>query len=82
MSECPYCKRQFTAKEIVERRQKRIQNALDSRNKAKANGNKLGRKKIRDDLSIRKLRALGYTIRFIANLQGISTASVMRALKT
>lgn len=83
MKKCPYCKRTFTAKELADRRQERIQNALNSQAKAKRNGNKLGRKKIRDDGLIRWYRRhKGLTIRAIAEKTGISTASVQRALKT
>lgn len=56
------------------------QNALNSAAKAKANGNHPGRKKLRNDEIIRKLRRRGLSIRAIAKLEGVSTTAVQRAL--
>jgi len=68
--------------QIILGKSKKRENANASRKKAKANGSKLGRKKIRDDKSINKLRNTGLSIRTIAKIEGVSTTAVQRALKT
>ena len=67
-------------KRLIGRALKR-ENAFASIAKAKANGSKLGRKKIRNDKRIRSLRAQGFTIRQIARLEKVSTGAVQRGLK-
>lgn len=62
------------------RRRLRVENAFMSRAKARTKGSKLGRKKRRDDETIRKLRREGRTIRAIAKATGVSTTAVQRAL--
>jgi hypothetical protein len=62
-------------------RRSRVENAHASRRKAIAAGHKLGRKKVRDDAVIMKLRMEGLTIREIAARIGMSTMAVQRGLK-
>lgn len=79
---CKYCFSEYDvevrAKTAYE---KKRQNAINSAMKAKANGNKGGRKKIRDDKKIRQLRLSGLTIRQIAAEVNLSTTAVQRSLK-
>ncbi len=65
---------------IEYKREKKQINALHSVQKAKENGNQVGRKKVRDDSLIWRLRKEGMTIRSIAKQTGVSSASVQRSL--
>lgn len=56
-------------------------NANASVKKAKANGNSVGRKKLRNDALIISMRQDGHTLRSIAEYTGVSIASVQRALR-
>lgn len=56
------------------------ENAKASSRKAKERGTRVGRKKIRNDDNIWKLRDRGLSIRAIAKLEGVSTTVVHRAL--
>ena len=49
--------------------------------RAKESGKKIGRPKKRNDFEIRELRAEGMTIRQIAQLVGLSSTAVQRAIK-
>ncbi len=57
-----------------------MQNALNSRAKAKAAGRPLGRKKRGDPILIMSLRSQGHSIRKIAALAGVSTTAVSRRI--
>lgn len=83
MVKCKYCLRPITKNVIAKKRAIKVQNALNSLAKAKANGNcaKMGRKKIRNDEQIRALRKTGLTMRAIAKKIGLSTTAVQRGLK-
>jgi DNA invertase Pin-like site-specific DNA recombinase len=50
--------------------------------RAKAQGKRLGRRKLRDDAQIRRLRSEGKSIRAIAKLIGLSTTAVQRGLRS
>jgi DNA invertase Pin-like site-specific DNA recombinase len=63
------------------KRAERVDNAHNSLAKATANGNKIGRKRIRNNDEIKKLRSEGLTYREIASKIGLSTAAVQRGLK-
>ena len=83
MSKCPHCGiglslREYNPKEYKRRKSA---NALSSVAKAKANGTKLGRKKIRNDAQIEGLRKMGYSIRDIAVRVGVSSATVWKSLQ-
>ena len=78
---CPRCKRPVTRAVTEDLRARKKQNAINSLAKARANGTKLGRKKIRDDDLIKNLRAEGFSIREIAFIAKVSTAAVQRGLK-
>lgn len=78
---CPYCQEPLSGEVIMRKRRSAAENAHASRAKAKANGTKMGRPKIRDDKLIRELRRQGHTIREIALIVGVSTAAVQRGLK-
>lgn len=56
------------------------ENAKASSRKAKENGSRIGRKKIRNDENICRLRDRGLSIRAIAKLEGVSTTAVQRSL--
>lgn len=62
------------------KREKKVANALSTVAKAKERGSFLGRRKIRDDALIAKLRADGLTMRQIAQKSGVSTTAVQRSL--
>lgn len=64
------------------KRNRKITNGRASLAKAKDRMHKTGRKKIRDDIYIQKLRRDGLTIREIASKIGLSTTAVQRSLKT
>lgn len=49
--------------------------------RAKAQGKRIGRRKVRDDDQIRRLREDGLSIRAISKRVGLSTTAVQRALK-
>lgn len=78
---CMACNRPFTEEEKLFRLEERRQNVLNSRNKARANGKSLGRKKRGDTELIKRLREQGYSIRGIARLSGVSTTAVSTSLK-
>jgi len=67
---------------IILGRSKKRENAKASIRKAKENGSRIGRNKIRNDENIAKLRKRGMTIRAIAKVEGVSTTAVQRALKS
>lgn len=63
------------------KRSRKIENARASSYKAQNRGHRLGRKRIRDNSKIQKLRREGLTIREIAAQVHLSTTAVQRALK-
>lgn len=77
---CPRCKRIITQEIVDMLRKSKSDNAKASLAKAKANGSKIGRPKIRDDAKINELRCKGFTIREIAHALKISSAAVQRGL--
>lgn len=79
---CPHCGKNTSLRESdqAEYARRKKANANASREKAKANGVKMGRKKKRDDNKIKALRILGFSIREIAFQTGVSTAAVQRTL--
>jgi len=81
MDTCKFCYRPMTEEILKEKQKRKIDNARASVAKAKANGNRLGRRKIRDDNQIRALRREGLSIRDIAAKIGLSTAAVQNGLK-
>jgi DNA invertase Pin-like site-specific DNA recombinase len=50
--------------------------------RARAQGKRIGRRKVRDDAQIRRLRADGLSIRAIGKAVGLSTTAVQRALRS
>lgn len=78
---CKLCGRKITRAILARRRAAKVRNAHASRRKAKANGNKMGRRKQRDDFKIKYLRRCGLTIREIAQSVGFSTTAVQRGLR-
>jgi len=81
MTRCPKCKKSYSKAELKQRREAKVKNLLKSLAKARRNGTKLGRKKIRDDDQIKKLRAQGFTLREIAAKIGLSMGTVQRGLE-
>jgi DNA invertase Pin-like site-specific DNA recombinase len=77
---CKFCYRPITQDVIDEKRRRKVENARNSARKAKLNGNRGGRKKIRDDEQIKRLREQGLTMREIAAEIGLSTTAVQRGL--
>lgn len=78
---CPYCSKPLSKALIDYKRRSKANNARASIAKAKANGSKMGREKVRDDAKILKLRRKGFSIRAIAWATGVSTTAVQRSLK-
>ncbi len=78
---CPFCLRIVDDAVLVAKKERMQRNADSSRDKAKANGNKTGRKKKRDDEKIRLCRKRGMSIEEIASLFNISTRTVSKAGK-
>lgn len=81
---CPHCSKETTLKisNPEEYRRRKILNAKRSRAKAKKNGTKLGRPKLRNDELIKKLRSDGLSIRAIALKVGLSTAAIQRGIRS
>lgn len=78
---CKACKRPYTEAEKAARLAERRKNMEASRLKAIANGHPPGRKRVGDRELIRKLREQGYSLRGVAQLSGVSTSAVSRALQ-
>lgn len=81
-AKCKFCLRPITKAVLRAKYQRKVDNARASAAKAKANGNHGGRKKIRDDEQIKNLRAKGLSMRAIAKVIGMSTATVQKGLKS
>jgi hypothetical protein len=60
---CIHCGRPYSEQEKEERQQLRAQNAKNSRDKAKLNGNKLGAKMKIDRRPVIALRSAGFSLR-------------------
>lgn len=82
MSKCKYCLREITPEVLAEKKRRKAENARASLAKAKANGNRPGRRKVRDDALIKQLRKDGLVIREIAALVGLSTTAIQKSLKS
>lgn len=78
---CKFCYRPITKAVLAEKRRRKVENALASLKKMRANGKRGGRKRTRDDNKIRALRRQGLSIRAIALLTNCSTTAVQRSLK-
>lgn len=80
---CPHCGKETTLRianpELYKKR--KIENARNSIIKAKSNGTKMGRPKVRDDQVIAELRRQGKSIRAIAAIVGTSSSTVFQSLK-
>ncbi|MBC7456954.1 MAG: hypothetical protein H7235_01655 [Bdellovibrionaceae bacterium] len=63
------------------KKSRKIANAKASSSKAKSRNHPLGRKKVRNDAEIRRLRKQGLTIREIAAKVGLSTTAVQKGLE-
>lgn len=79
---CKYCLRKITKAVLEKKRKLKADNARASLAKAKANGKICGRKKMRDDDLIKRLRAQGLSIRAIAREINMSTGAVQKGLKS
>ena len=78
---CPRCLRPITLDVLSNKRRIKIENALASVQKAKANGTRVGPKRRRPSERIKELRKNGLTIRAIAREIGMSTRSVQAGLE-
>lgn len=75
---CPSCFKKLTQWSFDEGRRRKVQNALDSVEKAKKNGTKLGPKVLWTRDEILALRKKGMSMRNIAHELGCSLFSVYR----
>lgn len=79
---CPICYRKITKKILNEKYQRKVDNALNTREKMIQNGTNPGPKPKYNRLEIIKLRKMGLSMRKIAANVGCSVSVVQRVIKT
>lgn len=77
---CTHCKRPYSQEDMAKRKEAKIQNALNSRAKAEANGRKVVRKRKAIPLIVKEMRKQGFRVKDIAARLGCSVSAVHRAL--